>query len=91
MLTCYFRGKLGALGEAISQQDSSGSEGQDGEAMDTSDSPKAAFKLMGRAWVNSLHQIVAYMEQLGLGVCSYATAIVTPMLVGGLQLGSSSA
>lgn len=85
MLTCYFRGKLEALSEAISQQDSS--EGEEEEAMDTSEtSPQAASKLMGSAWVKSLHQIVAYMDQLGLGVCSYATAILTATFLDCVQI-----
>lgn len=68
ILAGYFQGKLDALRESIGAHDSSGSEDEEAEAMDTSDSPKAGTQVMGAAWLQRLQQVVSYMEQLELGV-----------------------
>lgn len=68
ILAGYFQGKLEALSEAIGEQSGNNSEEEEPEAMETSEGGQAGVKVMGAPWVYSLQQVVACMNQLGLGV-----------------------
>ena len=68
ILAGYFQGKLEALSEAIGEQSGNNSEEEEPEAMDTSEGGQAGVKVMGAPWVHNLQQVVACMNQLGLGV-----------------------